>query len=78
MTTEGPVFIHHRIPAAHNSSSIVKKTVNSGTLVKRRNTGRFWSHWFSYPIQTSAPAVELSYFFVAENMANTLNIFNQI
>jgi len=40
--------------------------------------GRFSSHSWSYPIQTSAPAVELSHLFLTEIMAIMLNILNQM
>lgn len=78
MTAEDPVFMDHRIPTAHNSPSVVKKHGILGHLSKRRSAGRFYSHWFSYPIRTSAPAVELSHLFLAESVATTLSILNQI
>lgn len=44
MTTEGPVFIHHRIPAAHNSSSIMKKNSEFWDTCQKAQYRKIFAH----------------------------------
>lgn len=60
-----PVCMGCRMPTSHDLLSTMEKISELWDTSKRLSIGRFCSHCFSYPMQTSAPAVELRCFFLS-------------